>query len=281
MKTHAFGLRRLVGATALTAAFALTAPAFAKTLAKVDGAEITDQDMATAAEDVGPGLPAQLQGAARDAYVLDYLIDGKLVAKKAEADKMAEGPEFARKLAYLREKLLMEEYLGKIAKEAATDAAIQKAYDDAAKAQKPEQEVHAKHILVESEADAKKVIERLKGGEDFAKVAGEVSKDPGSKGGDLGWFTKERMVPEFADAAFKLDAGQLSEPVKSKFGYHVIKVEGKRQKEFPKLDTIRDQVARYVVQKAQSETIMKLREGAKIERIEAPTEPKKDEPAKK
>ena len=281
MKTHAFGLRRLVGATALTAAFALTAPAFAKTLAKVDGAEITDQDMATAAEDVGPGLPAQLQGAARDAYVLDYLIDGKLVAKKAEADKMAEGPEFARKLAYLREKLLMEEYLGKIAKDAATDAAIQKAYDDAAKAQKPEQEVHAKHILVESEADAKKVIERLKGGEDFAKVAGEVSKDPGSKGGDLGWFTKERMVPEFADAAFKLDAGQLSEPVKSKFGYHVIKVEGKRQKEFPKLDTIRDQVARYVVQKAQSETIMKLREGAKIERIEAPTEPKKDEPAKK
>ncbi len=279
MTTPAIRLRLLASAT--VAAFVLAGPAAGKTLAKVNGVEITDQDLKDAAEDVGPGLPAQLQGAARDAYILDYLIDGKLVATKAEADKMAEGPDFARKLAYMREKLLMEEYLGKIAREAATDAAVQKAYDDAAKARKPEAEVRAKHILVENEADAKKVIERLKGGEDFAKVAGEVSKDPGSKGGDLGWFTKERMVPEFADAAFKLEPGQLSEPVKSQFGWHVIKVDEKRQKEFPKLDTIRDQVARYVVQKAQSEAILKLREAAKIERTDAaPADGKKEEPAK-
>lgn len=284
MHTPALRLRFIAGATA--AALMLAAPALAKTLAKVNGVEITDQDLKDAAEDVGPGLPAQLQGAARDAYILDYLIDGKLVAKKAEAEKMADGPDFARKLAYLREKLLMEDYLGKIAKEAASDAAVQKAYDEAAKARKPETEVRAKHILVENEADAKKVIERLKGGEDFAKIAGEVSKDPGSKGGDLGWFTKDRMVPEFADAAFKLEPGQLSEPVKSQFGWHVIKLDEKREKEFPKLDTIRDQVSRYVVQRAQSEAILKLREGAKIERAEAAGEPgkddrKKDEPGKK
>ena len=258
------------GATALALAFtlALSTGVSAKVLAKVNGAEITDEDVAVAKEDIGPGLPAQLEGAARDAYVLDYLIDGKIVAQKAEADKMDLTPDFAKKVAYYREKLLMESLLGKIAADAANEAAIKKAYDDVAKAQKPEPEVHARHILVENEADAKKVLQRLKDGEDFAKVAGEVSKDPGSKGGDLGWFTKDRMVPEFADAAFKLEPGQLSEPVKSQFGWHIIQVQEKREKKFPSLDEVRDQVSRYVVQKAQSEQIVALREKAKIERFD-------------
>lgn len=262
------------GATALALAFtmALSTGVSAKVLAKVNGADITDEDLAVAKEDIGPGLPAQLEGAARDTYVLDYLIDGKIVAQKAEADKMDATPDFAKKVAYYREKLLMETLLGKIAADAATDAAIQKAYDDVAKAQKPEQEIHARHILVESEADAKKVLQRLKDGEDFAKVAGEVSKDPGSKGGDLGWFTKDRMVPEFADAAFKLEPGQLSEPVKSKFGWHIIQVQEKREKKFPSLAEVRDQVARYVVQKAQSEEIVALREKAKVERFDKPAD---------
>ena len=99
-------------------------------------------------------------------------------------------------------------------------------------------------------------------------MADELSKDPGSQGGDLGWFTKDKMVPEFADAAFKLEPGQVSGPVKSEFGWHIIKVEGKRDKPFPPFDEVKDQVARYVGQKAQSEGIMKLREAAKIERTE-------------
>ena len=278
MDTPALRVRLLAGATALSVALVFAAPLAAKTLAKVNGVEITEDDLATATEDVGPGLPPQMKGAEREAYVLDYLIDGKIVAQKAEVDKMASGPDFERKMAYLREKLLMEEYLGKIAKEASTDAAIQKAYDEVAAKQKPETELRARHILVEAEADAKKAIERLKGGEDFAKVAGELSKDPASKGGDLGWFTKDRMVPEFSEAAFKLEPGQLSEPVKSQFGWHVIKVDEKRQKEFPKLEQVRDQVARFVVQKAQSDAILKLRETAKIERTEPPKPPETAKP---
>jgi peptidyl-prolyl cis-trans isomerase C len=275
MSIHA---SRLLGAVAVLAlSFGL---AQAKTLAKVNGQEITDADIATATEDIGQGLPPQMQGAQRESYVLDYLIDGKIVANKAEAEKMAASPEFVKKLAYMREKLLMEEYLGQIAKTAATDQAIQAAYDEAKAKQKPEAEVRARHILVENEEDAKKALARVKGGEDFAKVAKEVSKDPGSEGGELGWFTKERMVPEFAEAAFKLDKGQYSEPVKSQFGWHVIQVEDKRTKEFPPLDKVRDQVKRYVIQKAQSDAIMKLRESAKIERFDAKPEEKKTEDKK-
>ena len=245
----------------------------AEVLATVNGKQITDEDMKLALEDLGSSLPQQLEGKAREAYLLDYLIDGDLVAQKAVADKVDQTPEFAKKLAYYREKVLMESVLGKIAKEATTDAAMKKVYDEAAAAQKPETEIHARHILVATEADAQAALKRVKAGEDFAKVAKEVSKDPGSQGGDLGWFTKDRMVPEFAAAAFKLEPGQISDPVKSQFGWHIIQVEGKRQKTFPPYDQVKDQIARYVVQKAQSELIVELRKDAKIERTATPPAP--------
>jgi peptidyl-prolyl cis-trans isomerase C len=262
-------VRARVAAIALSAAAGVfAAPVFAKTLAKVDGLEITDQDVKIALDDIGASLPEQLQGPQRDAYALDYLIDMKLAAKKFVADKMAATPEIVKKTDYYKDKVLMETVLNGVAKAAATDAAMRKTYDDAAKAQKPEEEAHASHILVETEDEAKAVLKRVKGGEDFAKVATEVSKDPGSQGGDLGWFTKDRMVPEFADAAFKLKKGEISEPVKSQFGWHIIKLEDKRTKEFPPYDQVKDQIANYVAQKAQTELVMDLRKGAKIERTE-------------
>lgn len=259
-------------ARVLTAASLLTlavwSPALAKVMATVSGQEITDDDVKIALEDLGPNLPAQLKGPQRDAYALDYLIDLKLVAAQAAKDKLGDTPDFARKLAYYHDKTLMETMLGNIAKASATEEAERKVYDDAAKARKPEPEIHARHILVPTEEEAKAALARVKGGEDFAKVADAVSKDPGSQGGDLGWFTADKMVKEFAEAAFKLDVGQVSDPVKSEFGWHVIKLEGKREKTFPPFDQVKDQVARYVVQKAQSDLIMKLRDGVKIERTE-------------
>jgi peptidyl-prolyl cis-trans isomerase C len=224
-------------------------------------------------EDIGPGLPRQLEGKARDAYVLDFLIDEQLVVQKAQADKMAETPDFAKKLAYLRDKALMETLLGRVAKDAATEAAVKQTYDDAAKNQKPETEYHAHHILVPTEDEAKAALKRVKGGEDFTKVATELSKDPGAKGGDLGWFTKDRMVPEFGEAASKLEPGQVSEPVKTQFGWHIVRLDEKRPKTFPPLDQVREQVARYVVQKAQADLVQKLHETAKIERTEAAPPP--------
>jgi peptidyl-prolyl cis-trans isomerase C len=261
-------------AISLSFSLAFSLPAAAKVLAKVDGVEITDDDVKLALDDIGATLPAQLQGAEKEAYVVDYLIDMKLVAKKAAADKLADDPEFTRRVTYMRDRALMETLFGKLAKQSTTDAALKEVYDQAAKTQKSEPEVKARHILVPTEDEAKMALKRVRDGEDFAKVATEVSKDPGSQGGDLGWFTKDQMVPEFAVAAFKMAPNQISEPVKSQFGWHVIKVEDKREKTFPKFEEVKDQVTQYVVQRAQQDVIMKLRSAAKIERS-TPEAPKK------
>ena len=120
---------------------------------------------------------------------------------QAEAEKLASGPEFARRLAYQRDKALMNGLYEKIGRDASTEAELRRVYDEVAGQQKAETEAKARHILVASEEEAKGVLRRLKAGEDFAKVADEVSKDPGSKGGDLGWFTRERMPQDFIAAA--------------------------------------------------------------------------------
>jgi peptidyl-prolyl cis-trans isomerase C len=265
----------LAFALGLGAACALAGPASAdpKVLAKVDGAPITEDDVADAMVDIGPGLPQKLEGAARQKYVLDYLIDLKLAAKKAEADKLTSTPEFERKLVYYRDKLAMEQLLGSVAKAATTEEAERKAYDEAAKAEPPQQEIHARHILLPTEEEAKAALARVKAGEDFAKVATELSKDPSGDGGDLGWFTKDRMVPEFSEAAFKLKEGEISEPIKTQFGWHIIKIEGIRTKSFPPFEQIKDQAARYVGQKAESDAISQLHSAAKIELFDADGKP--------
>ena len=248
--------------------FAFSGTLEAKTLATVNGVEITDTDLAIAIEDLGQSLPPQLQGKERDKQVLSYLIDMAMLAQRGVSDKVTDTPEYKQGLAYYTRKLEMEIVLGQASKGAVNDQAIQKVYDDALKAHKPEYEVHARHILVATEDEAKAVEERLKKGADFAALANELSKDPGSKGGDLGFFTRDKMVPEFADVAFKLDVGQVSDPVKTQFGWHVIKVEEKREKPFPEFSTVKDSITRYVGQRAQGELVNDLRKTAKVERFD-------------
>ena len=270
LRATAAALALGLGATLILSGSASADP---KVLAKVDGQPITDEDVAIAMADIGPGLPQKLEGAARQKYVLDYLIDLKLAARKAEADKLDQTQEFAKKLAYYRDKLAMEELLGSVAKAATTEEAERKAYDEAAKAEPPQEEIHARHILLPTEEEAKKAEARVKGGEDFAKVANELSKDTSGAGGDLGWFTKDRMVPEFSDAAFKLKKGEISDPVHTQFGWHIIQIEDTRTKTFPPFEQLKDQAARYVAQKAESETIAQLHGAAKIELFDADGKP--------
>jgi peptidyl-prolyl cis-trans isomerase C len=259
------------------------APAADPVLAKVNGVEIHQSDIALADEDIGQNLPTKDEAGRRD-YLINYLSDMILLSKEAEARKVPDSADFKRRATYARNKALMEAMLQSEAKGATTDANLQKVYEEATKQMGDEQEVHARHILFRvvnpadaaaskaAEAKVKAVIDRVKKGEDFNKLANELTEDPSGKanGGDLGYFTKEQMVPEFSEVAFKLDKGQVSDPVKTQFGWHVLKVEDKRQRQAPAFDTVRDQVEQFAVRKAQVELVSKLRADGKIERLDQP-----------
>ncbi|HEX2510860.1 MAG TPA: peptidylprolyl isomerase [Microvirga sp.] len=252
-----------------------TAPAAApaepaRVVARVDGVDITEGDLALAGADAALQVPGVADAQKRD-LLIGYLVDLKIGARAAEAAKVGDGADFARKMAYARDKALLDEYLDRESRKAVTPEAARKLYDETVKALAPEEEVRARHILVETEDDAKTAHARVKGGEDFAKVAGELSKDPGSKGegGDLGFFARDRMVEAFAEAAFKLAPGEVSDPVKTQFGFHVIKVEEKRTKPLPTFDETKEQIDTYLGRKAQQDLILSLRQKAKVERLDA------------
>jgi peptidyl-prolyl cis-trans isomerase C len=240
-----------------------------KVVAKVAGVEIRESDLAMAEEDMGQQVQ-QLEGAAKRDALVAYVADVILAAKAAEAKKVTDQKEFKSRIAFIRNKLAMEMLLVQEGKAAATDAAMKKVYEEAVKQQGNEQEVRARHILVPTEAEAKTILAEIKKGTDFAEMAKQKSKDPGAaaEGGDLGYFTKDQMVPEFADQAFKMNKGDVSDPVKSQFGWHIIKVEDKRAKPAPTFEAVKEQVEQYVTRRAQAEYITKLRETAKVERLD-------------
>src|SRR6266566_6162135 len=241
-------------------------------LAKVNGVEIRQSDLALAEEELGPSL-AQMDPATKKDNVLSFLIDMRIVAKAAEDKKVENNEDFKKRLAFTRNRLLMDNLLAVEGKAATTDDAMKKVYEEASKQITGEQEVHARHILVDTEGDAKAIAEELDKGADFAELAKKKSKDPGaSDGGDLGFFTKDQMVPEFSAAAFALEPGKTSDPVKSQFGWHIIKVEEKRKRKAPDFEQVRSQIETYVARKAQADYVGKLREAAKIERTDKPEE---------
>jgi peptidyl-prolyl cis-trans isomerase C len=245
-------------------------------IARVNGVDIKQSDLALAEEDVGADMQAASPEAKRE-HLISYLADIIMVTQAADKKNLADNPDFKRRLAFLRSKLLMGYELQEEAKTALTDEALKQTYDEAVKSMSGQEEVRARHILVEGEDEAKAIIEQLKGGADFAKLAKEKSKDPGAaEGGDLGYFTKDQMVPEFADVAFKMYPGQLSNPVKTQFGWHVIKVEDKRTKQPPEFEKVKDQIEAYLARKAQSDFIAKLRQSAKVERFDNAAEQRKN-----
>jgi len=247
-------------------------------VAKVNGVEIHQSDLDIIETEAGQ-IPPMSPDAKKD-YLVAFMTDLVLVAKAAQDQKLGDGPDFAKKLEFSRNKLLMTMLLEKTGKAALTDEAMRKVYDDAIKQVPPEEEVHARHILIraaagddkaskDAETKIKVVIARLKKGEDFAKVAGEVTEDPSGKanGGDLGFFSKDQMVPEFSEVAFTLDKGKFSEPVKTQFGWHVLKVEDKRQKPAPAFADVKEQIEAFVARKAQADLVTELRKTAKIEKF--------------
>ena len=243
-------------------------------IARANGVDIHQSDLALAEDEIGSNIPNMAPEQKRE-YLVTYLADVIVLSQAAEQQKLADSSEVKRRLSFDRNKVLMEALLQKAGKAAQTDDALHKVYDDAVKQMKGEEEVHARHILVATEQEAKGIEAQLKGGADFAKLAKEKSKDPSgaSNGGDLGWFTKDQMVPEFADAAFKLAKGQISDPVKTQFGWHIIEVEDKRTKPTPSFEQVKPQLENYIAHRAQAELVDSLRKSAKIERLDKPAAP--------
>jgi peptidyl-prolyl cis-trans isomerase C len=274
----------LAGALMVSMPFAAQAqtPAADPVVAKVDGVDIHESDVALAEEELGASLPQDATPEARRNYLVTHLVDMILLSRAAEEQGLSGSDDFKRRFAAMRTKLLAGLMLRQIASKSVNEEAMHKVYDEAVKQMGDEQEVRARHILVETEDQAKAIQADLKKGADFAELAKQKSKDPAAAdGGDLGYFTKDQMVPEFADAAFKLDKGQVSEPVKTAFGWHIIKVEDKRKKPVPSYDQVKDQLATVVVQQAQADLVNKLRNQAKIERTNppAPASPPANAPA--
>lgn len=202
--------------------------------------------------------------------LVDELIDARLAAAAARRENLQDTPEFKKRLAFIQSRILAETYLRDQIAVEVTDEKLRALYQKFVDAFPDEQELRARHILVKSEADARAVIKDLGNGGDFAELAKKKSKGPsGALGGDLGYFSRGRMVKPFSDAAFALKDGEVTQnPVKTQFGWHVIKVESRRKALPPGFEEKRAEMTAALSRKAVETVRGKLREGAKIERFD-------------
>ena len=243
-------------------------PANDPIVAKVNGDAIHLSDLKDAAQ----GLPENLRGLPPQTLypmLLDQLIDGRALVSQAHKSGLDKDPAVQRQVEAAENRALQTAVLNKEVAPTVTEQAVRARYDQDIAGKPGEDEVHAKHILVDNEAEAKKIIAQLKGGADFAVLAKQYSKDPGGQqGGDLGFFKKDEMVPEFADAAFSLQPGQVSpEPVKSQFGWHVILVVERRKAEPPSFEQARDELRQKMIQEGVQKAVAKARASASVEKF--------------
>ena len=236
-------------------------------VARVNGAEVHRSEL----EEAARTLPPQMQRQPPEKlypWLLQQMVDNTLATQAGRKAKLQDDPAVKRRLALVSDQVIAQAYVDQMLRKGVTEAKLKARYDKDVKDAPPREEINARHILLTNEADAKAVIDQLKKGADFATLAKEKSTDPAGKtsGGDLGWFTKDQMVPEFADAAFKLKQGEISEaPVKTQFGWHVIKVEDRRTAPPPTFDQMKPQLGQEIAREMIDEKMKELRTGAKIE----------------
>lgn len=230
---------------AATLAVLVATPAFAAVeLAKIGNKSVTDQDMKAMLGNIPEGQKQQLNSDAEiRVRMLDNMVVEELIVQEAEKTGISKDKEFQTSLDRARRQLLSQRFIQRNVQPKITDANM-KAFFDKNKARYSQDEVRASHVLLKTEEEAKEVYTKAKAGEDFEVLAKKYSKDPSvaQNMGDLGYFTRARMVPQFSDAAFSMKAGEISQPVKTLFGYHVIKVVDKREGKPVKFDEIKDQI---------------------------------------
>ncbi len=273
--------RTLCVAGLLAFACGATAPALAQSTAPAQPAADAEQAEAVVAVVNGSkiyygdvlrarqGLPAEYQSVPLEMIfelLLNQLVDQRLVALAAREAKIDEDPVVREQLRVLEDQVLQQGYLRRQIEPELTAEKLQARYDARYAAQTGPDEVRARHILLETEEKARQVLADIRGGADFAEAAKAHSTGPsGPRGGDLGFFQAGQMVPEFSEAAFALQPGEVSDPVQTQFGWHLIKVEERRVAQAPAFEEVADELRNEVQREVVAKVVSHLREGATIE----------------
>lgn len=265
MRVLAIVLGMTLGATSLPALAQTEEVTQDNVVATVGGQSITEADLAFAAEDLADDL-ANVPAAERRGFLLGVMIDMKVMANAARADGMDQSDTYLRRLTYLEDRSLRRAYFVDGVAAGIDDAAVRAQYDSIAAEMVGQEQISARHILVATEQEALDIIDELNAGADFATLAQEKSTGPsGPNGGDLGYFGPGQMVGPFEDAAFALDIGEISAPVQTQFGWHVIKVEDKRPATPPPFEQIAPQLQQQMLVEAFQQAVSDLRDDADIE----------------
>lgn len=265
----------VISATLLAAVPAMAADD--PVVAKVNGKDVLQSEVLALRDEMAAQMP-QIMSVPVERLLprlTQQAVDNRILADAAKAAGMENDPEVKEQLAMIRDELIKRAYMSREIEKQLTDEEVRKVYDQQVAAFVPDKEIHARHILLKTEEEAKAVIAKLDGGADFAELAKSESTGPsGANGGDLGFFTKDAMVPEFAEAAFAMEPGQVSkEPVQTQFGWHVIKVEESRDTKAPSFDESKEALRQQMAQAAMIDVMDGLRKKAKIEILVKEPEP--------
>lgn len=234
-------------------------------LAQVNGQPVTLGELVA----IRRQLPQQYQQLPDQALfqgILEQLVDQTLLAEAAREAGIDQRPTVAVQLRTQQRAILADAYLSEQALERVSEDKIAALYQERYVEAEPVEEVNAAHILVESEEKAEDLRAELDAGADFAELAEEHGTDgTASRGGELGWFTRDEMVPAFADAVFAMEPGSIAGPVETDFGYHLIKLNERRPRPAPPLEEVEDDLRQELAQEARREVIQELRAAAEIE----------------
>ncbi|MEK9661546.1 MAG: peptidylprolyl isomerase [Alphaproteobacteria bacterium] len=237
-------------------------------VARIGDAEITAGDVAQAYGEL-PQEYRQLPMAVLFPQLLDQLINRQLMLQQGLVQKLDEDAGIRADIDAYRDFLIQKAYLDRYLAKNVTEDMLRAEYDATTGKEEGKPQVKASHILLQSEDDAKAIIKELGDGADFAQLARDKSTGPSaSQGGDLGYFNREQMVAPFADAAFAMDEGETSaEPVKTQFGWHVIKVTGKRTQPPPSFEDVRGQIEDRLTRDVLEAHMAELREATPVEKF--------------
>jgi len=267
-------LAALIALSAITPA---PAAADSSLIAVVNGKEIKRTDVEEAVKKLKMQAP-QADPRSLFPMAVEQLINQQVIDDAARDSKLQDSSEFKTRLSALNEEIEAQKaalpveiarqmYVEKRLKDKVSDKAIKEEYNKFRLENEGKVELNAKHIIVQTEEEAAQIIKELNDGGKFDDLAKQRSSGAtAGAGGDLGWFRREDMIPEFSDSAFKIKKGEWSkEPLKTKFGYHVIFVNDKRTREVPTFDQIKEGIRNKMVQETVADVLKKLRDKAKIE----------------